>query len=139
MTLHKWYQTIGQKGGQSRTPAKVQASRENGQQGGRPIGKYHKYNSSPAGKKRKKKYQAKFKTLVFQHYGNTCARCKFKILAALTIDHINGKGNAHRRSLGRIGKDFYRWLVKSKFPSGYQTLCMNCQFIKREENHECTG
>ena len=36
-----------------------------------------------------------------------------------------------------IKGNLYNWLIKNNFPSGFQTLCMNCQFIKREENREC--
>lgn len=45
----------------------------------------------------------------------------------LTIDHINGGGNKHRKSLGLIGgRRFYQWLKKNGYPSGYRVLCFNC-------------
>jgi hypothetical protein len=34
------------------------------------------------------------------------------------------------------GLEFYRWLIKNNYPEGYQTLCMNDQFIKKAENKE---
>ena len=73
---------------------------------------------------------------VLTYYGNgkiACVKCGFVDEKALSIDHINGGGNAHRRSLGGwvIGVRFYRWLIQQGFPTGYQTLCMNCQFVKK--------
>jgi hypothetical protein len=65
-------------------------------------------------------------------------------LRALSIDHINGKGAEHLRSIGSIsckgrglgGTQFYRWLQRNNYPRGFQVLCMNCQWIKRNENNE---
>ncbi len=75
---------------------------------------------------------------VLTHYGNgicACVKCGFDDLRALTIDHINGGGHKERKQLGkgmdRGGMTFYRWLRKNGYPEGYQTLCMNCQFIKQ--------
>lgn len=56
-------------------------------------------------------------------------------MACLSIDHIKGGGNKH---LKLIKGNLYNWLIKNNFPTGFQTLCMNCQFIKRYENNECS-
>jgi len=64
---------------------------------------------------------------------NCCTLCGFGDLRALSIDHIGGGGCQHRME---IKIPIYRWLIKTGFPSGYQVLCMNCQFIKRVENKE---
>lgn len=69
---------------------------------------------------------------VLAHYGNgklACVKCGENRLACLSADHINGEGNTHRRLVGK-GNMVYRWLKKNNYPDGYQTLCMNCQFIK---------
>ena len=79
----------------------------------------------------------KLKEEVLTYYGNgkcACVKCGHTTLASLSIDHINGKGSREKREKG-IG-NYYAWLKKEGYPSGYQTLCMNCQFVKREENHE---
>ena len=77
---------------------------------------------------------------VFSQYcdeGVKCKRCGFSDLRALTIDHIDGNGNQHRKSIGRnSGCTFYRWLKQQAYPEGFQVLCMNCQFIKRFEKGE---
>jgi len=74
---------------------------------------------------------------VLTHYGNgklACVKCGFNDIRALTIDHISGGGNAHRRQLStgkQGGANFYRWLRQNNYPRGYQVLCMNCQFISQ--------
>jgi hypothetical protein len=71
--------------------------------------------------------RAQDRALVFAYYGTSCACCGEARDVFLSIDHIDGEGAAHRRELnGAIG--FYRWLVKNRFPSGFRTLCMNCQW-----------
>ncbi len=74
---------------------------------------------------------------VLTHYGNgkcACVKCGESRLACLSIDHINGRGKEDRGK--RLGIAFYRHLRRNNYPSGYQTLCMNCQFVKRIENNE---
>ena len=76
------------------------------------------------------------------HYGKgklACVKCGFEDVRALTIDHINNDGAEHRKKIsgrnlpdGRIGM----WLRARDYPEGYQTLCMNCQFIKEAERRE---
>ena len=87
----------------------------------------------------RKAYRQKIKTLVLTYYSRgepTCRTCNEKRLDCLSIDHINGKGAEHRRQLGVSGLEFYRWLIKNNYPNGFQVLCMNCQWIKRANNHE---
>ena len=77
------------------------------------------------------------KVSVLTHYGNgkcSCVKCRFSDIRALTIDHINGGGKQHR--LEMKSWNLYRWLIENGYPEGYQTLCMNCQWIKRIENKE---
>jgi len=67
------------------------------------------------------------KRLVIDHYGGRCNCCGEDRLAFLTIDHVDGRGNKHRDSVGRgNGRDFYHWLIQNDFPSGFQVLCFNC-------------
>jgi len=87
----------------------------------------------------KRRYQLKLEVLT--HYGNggyACVKCGFDDIRALSIDHIEGGGGQHRLALG-LGKyhgTIYRWLKKNNYPEGYQTLCMNCQYIKKYEMGE---
>lgn len=64
------------------------------------------------------------KQIVFDHYGNGCACCGEDLKEFLTIDHIFGGGNKHRK----LTRDTYRWLIKNNFPEGFRLLCMNCNF-----------
>jgi hypothetical protein len=67
--------------------------------------------------------------------GNGCPS-KCEDIRCLTIDHINGKGEQHRKIVGS-GTKFYQWLKNNNFPEGYQVLCFNCNCgIKRYENKE---
>ena len=83
--------------------------------------------------------RVKLKKEVLTYYGNgycKCITCGETRLSCLSLDHINGGGTQHRLHTGCTGYGMYMWLKKQNFPSGYQTLCMNCQFIKRFENNE---
>lgn len=66
---------------------------------------------------------------VLRYYGNgqlACSQCSEKRIECLSIDHINGNGSAHRKTLG--GDNIFRWLKRNSYPLGFRTLCMNCQF-----------
>jgi hypothetical protein len=107
---------------------------------GRAAANSRKYKTTGKGKLANLLHQRalvkKCREAVFDFYGQTCSRCGFSDRRALSIDHINGGGNEHRKKIKAAGTAFYVWLVRNKFPQGFQTLCMNCQFIKRHENHE---
>ncbi len=83
--------------------------------------------------------QSILKDEVLSHYSDgkcVCVRCGFSDISALSIDHIEGGGNRQRKGKLRTSTSFYNWLKKEGYPLGYQTLCMNCQFLKRFENGE---
>lgn len=67
------------------------------------------------------------KEAVLAHYGRACAHCGISDSDVLTLDHIEGGGNKHRKDLNvGAGWRFYSWLQSHEFPSGFQTLCYNC-------------
>ena len=74
------------------------------------------------------------KCIVMDKYGGKCNCCYEPRLEFLTIDHINGGGNKHRKELfgnrKQSGTRFYNWLIKNNFPEGYQVLCWNCNSAK---------
>lgn len=86
------------------------------------------------------KYRKNLKIEVLKHYGNgilACVLCGESHPACLSIDHVDGNGSKHRRELGlKTSRQFYQWLRTNRYPEGYQTLCMNCQFIKRDGRKE---
>lgn len=76
---------------------------------------------------RRRHFERKQKVIAYYSQGtNKCTCCGEDNIKFLTIDHIDGGGNKHRRSIGFWGSKFYCWLIKEKFPSGYQVLCFNC-------------
>jgi hypothetical protein len=86
-----------------------------------------------------KRRRIRIRIEVLTYYGNgkcACVICNEQRLPCLSIDHVLNNGYAHRKELG-VSKvtHFCEWLKQSRFPVGYQTLCMNCQWIKRAEAH----
>ena len=82
--------------------------------------------------KRRHRDKQKYRKVVFRHYSNgvpKCANCGIKNLDVLELDHIKNDG-AKERKIRKSGTQFYRWLVKNNFPSGYQVLCRNCNWLK---------
>ena len=55
-----------------------------------------------------------------------CACCREDEIAFLTVDHVGGGGNKHRRDENLHGTRFYNWLVKHNYPPGFRVLCFNC-------------
>ncbi len=85
------------------------------------------------GKQREASSRITVKVEVLTYYGKgrlACVMCGESRLACLSIDHINGGGISHRKEVNAYGYRFYKYLKKDNFPKGYQTLCMNCQFLK---------
>ena len=86
--------------------------------------------------KTRKKLRLRAETLAA--YGGTCKCCGETIQEFLSIDHVDGGGNAHRRELfgddrKGSGYHFYAWLKKQGFPQGgFQLLCRNCNAAKSE-------
>lgn len=85
-----------------------------------------------------KRHRNRMKRTVFAAYSPTltCENCGFADLRALTIDHVRGDGWKFRHEHHRSGLSMWVWLKLNNYPPGFQVLCMNCQFIKREENGE---
>jgi len=93
------------------------------------------YSKSDAGKKSRKNNYNNLRYEIINHYSNgamkcMCPGCNEDHLDFLTIDHINNNGSEHRREIGTGGTRLLKWILKNKFPSGFQILCMNCNFSK---------
>lgn len=72
------------------------------------------------------------KIIVFQYYTNgymKCELCEIDDIDVLTIDHINGGGNKHRKEM--IESSLITHLIKKNFPEGYRILCRNCNWKER--------
>lgn len=80
-------------------------------------------------------YNAALKAEILTYYGGgtlACVGCGFDDLQALTLDHTDSDGAKEKKK----GKQLYFALKKADYPNGYQTLCMNCQWIKRATKRE---
>ena len=66
---------------------------------------------------------------VLLSYGGQCACCGESRYEFLSMDHINGGGNAHRKELGS-SEMVYRWLRANDYPAGFQVLCHNCNMAR---------
>jgi len=104
--------------------------------------KTHRLKNREINLKKKREYKLKRKEIIFEqyktrktkikfevlnHYSNgtmQCACCGEKYIEFLSIDHVAGGGSKHRKKI-KVG-DFYFWLIKNNFPTGYRVLCMNC-------------
>lgn len=79
-------------------------------------------------RKRNNKHEQKIKLIIIKQYSKgklQCNICGEKNIKFLTIHHVNGR-KAVGHSLQMTGHRIYRWLIKHKFPKGYDCLCMNC-------------
>jgi len=84
-------------------------------------------------------YRRTIKETLLTYYGGgrcACIICGESRMDCLSVDHKKGGGGVHRRSINRQGHMLYTYLIKNGYPDGYQTLCMNCQWIKRFANKE---
>ena len=80
---------------------------------------------------RNRNQMARLRVEIFKYYGDKCVCCDIDTVEFLTLDHINGGGREHRKTIG-CGISFYRW-VKQHFPDDIQILCWNCNCAK--SNH----
>lgn len=95
-----------------------------------------------------KRHREDLRLLILRHYSNGTYTCSgwdgngcsshCDDIRALSLDHINAGGRQERLKFNNHYR-LYAWLIKNNYPSGYQVLCMNCQWIKRRENHENGG
>ncbi len=72
-------------------------------------------------------------------YGAKCSCCGEKEFDFLAIDHIDNRGHLHRDSGGRrvTAGALCRFLKSKGYPSGFQILCVNCNWSKRLNGY-CT-
>lgn len=83
-------------------------------------------------KKRSREGNQQQRLTVLRFYSKSeeplCACCSETHIEFLAIDHVNGGGYQHRKSLGN--GHLWAWFIKSGFPQGFQVLCHNCNMAK---------
>jgi hypothetical protein len=78
-------------------------------------------------KKQMARYRSR-KSAVIHAYGDKCNQCGEDDYYKLTIDHINGGGNTHRKT---ITTNIYEYLYNNLVDyDRYQVLCYNCNCSK---------
>jgi hypothetical protein len=96
-----------------------------------------KFICRPCDNQRRRATRVALRLETIEAYGGKCACCDCNIPEFLTVDHIDGKGAAHRRSINKpgdrsSGEKLYSWLKKNGFPKdNFQLLCYNCNCAKR--------
>ena len=73
---------------------------------------------------RMKQRHDKQRELALETLGGRCVCCGETNPCFLTVDHVNGNGSKLRRTAGH--NSIYKWLIRNKFPDGFQVLCNNC-------------
>lgn len=86
-------------------------------------------NNPDKAKQQKLRANRRLRKEILEHYGLVCKCCGETQVKFLSIDHINGGGNKHRKEV--VGhSSIYQWLKTNKYPDGFQTLCHNCNMSK---------
>lgn len=76
----------------------------------------------------------KLRIAMLNAYGPFCHCCKEAHLDFLTLEHINGDGADHRRTVGNRSESVLIDLRKRGWPQdGYTVLCMNCNWGSRKK------
>lgn len=86
--------------------------------------KLHSNNPNAVARRR---FAAKARHEAITAYGGACACCGTTKEEYLTIDHTNGGGTKHRKTIGATTATlFFRWLKAQGWPTGFRVLCFNC-------------
>jgi len=97
----------------------------------RKIARDYYQNNKIQFRQQVKEIKKKNRIDVIFHYSNgrmECKCCGEKLLDFLTVDHINGGGNTHRKIIGN--GSISMWIKRNNYPKGFQILCMNCNHAK---------
>jgi hypothetical protein len=53
------------------------------------------------------------------------------------IDHVHETGSISRKTLGRKGNAFFKWVIDHDYPDNVQLLCHSCNQAKRLNGGIC--
>ncbi len=74
-------------------------------------------------------YKRRMRVEAITAYGSKCQCCGEDTFEFLVIDHVNGGGNAHRKSRGG-NWGMAQEMRRQGYPDDYQVLCHNCNAAK---------
>lgn len=95
------------------------------------------YNKGRVAKGIAQKHRDSLRDRVYDHYGRKCVCCGETHWSVLQLDHVNGGGEEHRKSIGTASHALYRWIIRNNFPDDIQVLCANCNFSKYRNGGTC--
>lgn len=76
--------------------------------------------------------------IVYHRYGGyRCTCCGETIRQFLSLDHIHGDGNKHRKEIGGRMPQLYKWIIANDFPPIFQVLCLNCNIGRHRNGGIC--
>jgi hypothetical protein len=78
---------------------------------------------------RKRNLTAMWRLKAFEFLGSACECCGETDEAFLTIDHINGNGQAHRNRRKQAAYTYYKKIAMGDWRE-VQVLCWNCNMAK---------
>lgn len=79
----------------------------------------------------RRRYATDVKLIVFKAYGGAfCTCCGENEFDFLELDHINGGGTRQRHTDKIAGNKLLYWIIRNKYPAGFQVLCSNCNRSK---------
>lgn len=98
------------------------------------------YRDTPEGHRKRSDqgvaYRIRIKTEVLSFYSDSpiphCVVCGESRLECLSLDHIKNDGYKD----GKRGFNLYIRIRREGYPGRFMTLCMNCQYVKRNEYDE---
>jgi hypothetical protein len=75
-----------------------------------------------------KRYKDKLRDECFAAYGNKCECCGEVRKEFFAMDHVNGGGGEHRKSVSmlRQAAGIHKWLRDHGYPKDFRILCHNC-------------
>lgn len=78
----------------------------------------------------------KTKVWVIQQYGGRCScpGCPENDARFLTLDHVNGDGSIHRKTMKY---DLYTWARKNNCPDTLRLMCWNCNCGRYQNGGTC--
>jgi len=92
--------------------------------------RWYAANKKIINEKSRKTFQ-RMRIETFLRYGGLICKCCGETgMDFLSIDHVNGRGNEHRKEIGVGSSSILRWLKRNNYPQGFQVLCFLCNFAK---------
>ena len=77
------------------------------------------------------RYLNRYREKILDILGRECVHCGYSDVRALQVDHVDGDGYLHRKGRGYSQHKLHKDVAAN--PARFQTLCANCNWIKRTE------